>query len=161
MCHSNSRREKVAVPRRRFLSLACTGVLSATLIRSDPLLAAEGIAQPDRPQDEAFIARAFEMRRLAVGYGDQPYGAVVVLDGLIIGQSWSRVVMDHDPTAHAEMSAIRDAARRLRGRELAGAILYSSSRPCAMCEAAAAWAGISEMIFGRAVTRAGRPLLCR
>jgi tRNA(Arg) A34 adenosine deaminase TadA len=85
----------------------------------------------------------------------------VVLDDQIVGQSWSRVVLNHDPTTHAEMSAIRDAARRLKGRDLSGAILYSSSRPCAMCEAAAAWAGIAGMIHGKAATRAGRPQLCR
>lgn len=122
--------------------------------------APRGIAQPDSPGDAAFIARALEMRRLAVEMGDQPYGAVIVRDGAIIGQSWSRVILDQDPTGHAEIAAIRDAARRSGSRDLSGAVMYSSSRPCPMCEAAAFWAGIGQMIHGRDATSAGTPRLC-
>ena len=122
--------------------------------------AAEPILQPASPGDSAFVERAFEMRRLALDHGDQGYGAVVVRDGSIIGQSWSRVILDQDPTGHAEIAAIRDAARRLKSRDLSGAALYSSSRPCPMCEAAAYWAGIENMIHGRAAVGAGRPRLC-
>jgi tRNA(Arg) A34 adenosine deaminase TadA len=120
----------------------------------------DSIIQPDSKSDSAFIARAFDMRRLANDIGDQPYGAVVVKDGEIIGQSPSRVIVDHDPTAHAEMSALRDAARRNRAGVLSGAKLYSSSHPCAMCEAAAAWVGIVAMIHGEQATDAGRPDSC-
>ena len=119
------------------------------------------IIQPQTPDDQAFIARAFEMRRLAIENGDQAYGAVIVRDNVIIGQSWSRVILDKDPTGHAEISAIRDAARRLSDRNLDGAIMYSSSRPCPMCEAAAYWAGIEQLIFGQGAEHAGRPQLCR
>ncbi|MEX0347619.1 MAG: nucleoside deaminase [Rhizobiaceae bacterium] len=130
-----------------------------------PALAAssggENIVQPAAPDDMSFIERAFEMRRIATERGDQPYGAVVVREGHIIGQSWSRVIIDNDPTAHAEMAAIRDAAKRQSDRDLSGAILYSSSRPCPMCEAGAYWAGIESMIHGRGRSDAGRPLLCR
>ncbi|NNE79546.1 MAG: nucleoside deaminase, partial [Silicimonas sp.] len=80
------------------------------------------------------------MRQTAVERGDQAYSAVIVQNNQIVGQSWSRVVIDQDPTGHAEMSAIRDAARRLDSRNLTGATMYSSSRPCSMCEAAAYWA---------------------
>ncbi len=120
-----------------------------------------GIMQPSSPTDIAFIERALEMRRLAVEKGDQAYGAIIVRDGIIVGQSWSRVVLDEDPTGHAEMAAIRDAARRLDDRNLAGAIMYSSSRPCPMCEAAAYWAGISGMKYGQRADNAGAPRLCR
>ncbi len=123
--------------------------------------AAGDIDQPVDPGDAAFIRRAFEMRRLAIEQGDQAYGAVVVRAGRIVGQSWSRVILDRDPTGHAEMAAIRDAARRLDDRNLRRAILYSSSRPCPMCEAAAYWAGIEAMIHGEEATRAGPPRLCR
>ena len=119
------------------------------------------ISQPRFPGDTAFIKRAFEMRQLAINHGDQSYGAIIVRDNIIVGQSWSRVVIDRDPTAHAEMAAIRDAARRLMSRDLAGMQIYSSSRPCPMCEAAAYWAGIDEMVYGEAITYAGRPVLCR
>ncbi len=125
---------------------------------SEPL---QPIVQPPAATPDAMIDRAFRMRRIALDMGDQPFGAAVVRDGMIIGQSWSRVVIDEDPTAHAEMAAIRDASRRLGTRNLGGAILYSSSRPCPMCEAAAYWAGIDRMIFGRIAADAGVPKLCR
>jgi len=120
-----------------------------------------GIVQPVSPTDRGFIERAFEMRRLAVEYGDQAYGAVIVRDGIVIGQSWSRVVLDQDPTGHAEMAAIRDAARRQNERNLTDSIMYSSSRPCPMCEAAAYWAGIGAMMYGQSADNAGVPKLCR
>lgn len=107
------------------------------------------------------MARAFDMQRLAREKGDQAYGAVIVRDGIIVGQSWSRVVLDNDPTGHAEISAIRDATARLADRNLSGCTMYSSSRPCPMCEAAAYWAGIADMVHGRELKQAGAPQLCR
>ena len=118
------------------------------------------IAQPDRPSPRAFIDRAFEMRRRAEDSGDQAYGAIVVKDNAIIGQAPSRVVVDRDPTAHAEMEAIRDAAQRVGSRDLSGCVLYSSSKPCPMCEAAAYWARIKQLTFGRDMTDGGAPGLC-
>ena len=118
------------------------------------------IPQPKTADEMAFMQRAFDMRQRAVDYGDQAYGAVIVRDNIIVGQSWSRVILDQDPTAHAEMSAIRDAARRLNSRDLSGAVMYSSSRPCPMCEAGAYWAGIGQMLYGRKVNSAGSPKLC-
>ena len=119
------------------------------------------IPQPADPTPAAFIERAFAMRQAAVDKGDQAYGAVIVRDRVIIGQSWSRVILDSDPTAHAEMAAIRNAAWWQRDSGLRGTVMYSSSRPCPMCEAAAYWAGIGEMIHGRSMTSAGAPVLCR
>lgn len=119
------------------------------------------IAQPSEANVPAFIGRAFEMRQRAIDLGDQAYGAVVVRGGVVIGQSWSRVIIDGDPTGHAEIAAIRDTARRLGKRDLSGAVMYSSSRPCPMCEAAAYWAGIGEMVHGRNGDTAGAPKLCR
>jgi tRNA(Arg) A34 adenosine deaminase TadA len=151
--------------RRRLLSALGAGALLAVPLAPAPALAAReaggDIDQPVDPGDAAFIRRSLEMRRLAIDQGDQAYGAVVVRHGMIVGQSWSRVILDQDPTGHAEMSAIRDAARRLKDRNLHSAVLYSSSRPCPMCEAAAYWAGIEAMIFGEDATRAGPPRLCR
>jgi tRNA(Arg) A34 adenosine deaminase TadA len=95
-----------------------------------------------------FAARAEEMRRQALAAGDQPYGAVVVRDGQVVGLGPSRVVTAGDPTAHAEMEAIRDAARRLATRDLSGCALYSTSPPCRMCETAAYWAGIDGLFHG-------------
>lgn len=135
-----------------------TAALSSTSVSAG---GGDSILQPDVPDDAAFIARAFKLRNLATALGDQPYGAVVVRKNVIIGHSHSRVVVEHDPTGHAELAAIRDAARRLSDRDLSGSILYSSSRPCPMCEAAAYWANISEMKHGRDAASAGQPRLCR
>ena len=103
------------------------------------------------------MRRAQALRDEAVRAGDQPYGAVLLRGGEIVGAAGSRVVIAGDPTAHAEMEAIRDAARRLRTRDLAGCVLVSTSRACRMCEAAAAWAGVSGMVYGEALTDAGAP----
>lgn len=124
-------------------------------------LAITQIIQPARTAPEAYIERAFELRDQAVDSGDQAYGAAVVKDGKIIGQSQSLVVLNDDPSAHAEMSAIRDAARRVGRSGLRGATLYSSSRPCPMCEAAAFWAGLEGFHFGRGIEDGGAPRLCR
>lgn len=165
MKHHGSR-EKPACSRRALLTVATTALLVKGLGLGKPALAEtlvtseRPIIQPEIADDLAFIQRAFDMRQRAVDLGDQPYGAVIVRDGIVIGQSWSRVVLDGDPTQHAEMAAIRDAAQRSGSRDLSGAVMYSSSRPCPMCEAAAYWADIEEMIHGRAVHRAGRPALC-
>ena len=120
----------------------------------------DDIEQPARASDEAFIERAFEMRKRALQLGDQGYGAVLVRDGLIVAQSPSRVVTANDPSAHAEMETIRQAARNLGSRDLSGCTLYSSTAACPMCEAAAYWAGIERQVAGRGMTDGGRPRLC-
>jgi tRNA(Arg) A34 adenosine deaminase TadA len=103
------------------------------------------------------MRRAEALRDEAVRVGDQAFGAVVMRGDSIVGAAPSRVVTATDPTAHAEMEAIRDAARRLGTRDLSGCVLVSTSRPCRMCEAAAGWAGISRMVHGAALTDAGAP----
>jgi tRNA(Arg) A34 adenosine deaminase TadA len=113
-------------------------------------------ASPDAPERRWYEAAAAQ-RRIAESWGDQPYGAVVVLNGAVVGEGPSRVVRDRDPNAHAEREAIKDAQRRLGRAGLAGSVLYSTSRPCALCEAAAAAAGVSRMVFGAALSDAGPP----
>ena len=103
------------------------------------------------------MRRAEQLRDEALRAGDQPYGAVVLCGETIVGAARSRVVTHTDPTAHAEMEAIRDAARRLRTRDLSACVLVSTSRPCRMCEAAAGWAGMARMVHGDALTDAGAP----
>ncbi|MFO1068429.1 MAG: nucleoside deaminase [Geminicoccaceae bacterium] len=131
------------------------------LLATGVAVAAVPVAVPAQATPDGFMQRALAMREQAVASGDQAYGAVVVLDGRIVGEAPSAVVTRDDPTAHAEMEAIRDAARRLGRRDLGGAVLYSTSRPCPMCEAAAYWAGIAGMIHGSALTDAGAPGLGR
>jgi len=95
----------------RALFLYCAGAM-----RAQPSL---GQALPDRRDRAAFAARALALRDEAVRRGDQPYGAVVVRKGEIVGEGVSAVITDRDPTAHAEMVALRAAARRLASRDLA------------------------------------------
>ncbi|MET0632672.1 MAG: deaminase, partial [Xanthobacteraceae bacterium] len=111
-------------------------------------------APPSEHRD--FIDAAFKMKAEAVRLGDQPFGAVVVKDGRIIGYGPSRVILKQDTTAHAEREAIREAQARL-GTDLSGCLLYSTSRPCAACERAAAHAQIARMIHGADATDAGPP----
>ena len=122
------------------------------------LLVASGLAaQPQGP--DYFVEQAFRMREMAIESGDQPYGAIVVKNGRIVGEGVSAVITATDPTAHAEMQAIRDAARRLGTTDLSGCELYGTSRACAMCEAAAGFARISRLYYGRGPTEAGAPRL--
>ncbi len=120
---------------------------------------APAIVQPAAPGREGFMARAFEMRRLAVERGDQPYGAVIVQGQRIVGEGVSAVVTNVDPTAHAEMQAIRDAARRLGSTDLSKCEMYGTSRACPMCEAGAYWARIGKLYYGEGIADAGAPRL--
>jgi tRNA(adenine34) deaminase len=117
---------------------------------------ASGDSSAGRP-DHRWYEAAVAMKRLAESWGDQPYGAVLVLDGVLVGEGPSRVVKNRDTSAHAEREAIRDAQRRLGRLDLSGSLLYSTSRPCALCETAAATAGISRMYFGASLADAGAP----
>ena len=149
--------------RRRLLWAATLGLswIASPHRKAHAQTALENIPQPEDASPEAFVRRAFEMRDRASADGDQPYGAVIVDgSGRIVGQAPSRVVTNGDPTAHAEMEAIRDAARRLGSRDLSGHVMYSSSRPCPMCEAGAYWANLSEMVYGSGGSSAGAPRLC-
>jgi tRNA(adenine34) deaminase len=80
-----------------------------------------------------------------------------VLDGVVVGEGPSRVIKHGDPDAHAEREAIRDAQARLGRARLDGAVLYSTSRPCSLCESAAARAGVQRMYHGSAPIDAGQP----
>lgn len=142
----------------------------AALVPGAALLAASGhafaqtppaIVPPTSRTRDAFMSRAIALRDQAAQGGDQPFGAVVVKDGAIVGEGPSRVVINNDPTAHSEIEAIRDAARRLATRILAGCEIYASSRPCPMCEAAAYWAGIGRIFHGAEAADTGSPRLTR
>ena len=106
---------------------------------------------------QAFIDKAFEMKRLAESTGDQSYGAVVVRGDEIVGLGPSRVVVKKDVTAHAEREAVRDAQAKLGKSDLSGCVMYSTSRPCGDCERAAAQARIARMYYGPQGSDAGAP----
>ena len=94
--------------------------------------------------EQAFDAATSNMLR---GQGG-PFGAVIVKDGEVISVGWNKVTSSNDPTAHAEVTAIRNATEKLGTFDLSGATLYSSCEPCPMCYAAALWANIGEIYFG-------------
>jgi tRNA(Arg) A34 adenosine deaminase TadA len=103
------------------------------------------ILQPGERTRAGFFARARELRDQAAKEGDQSYGAVVVRDGAIVGEGRNYVVLESDPTAHAELLAVRDAARRLRTRDLSDCAVYSTATPCPMCQGALYWGRIRRV----------------
>jgi tRNA(Arg) A34 adenosine deaminase TadA len=119
--------------------------------------AAFGARAAPSADERQWIAAAERQKQRALGWGDQAYGAVLVHDGRIVGEGPSRVVQRNDPEAHAERVAIADAQQRLGRARLDGSTLYSTSRPCRRCEAAAARAGVARMVFGADATDAGTP----
>ena len=100
------------------------------------------IVQPQEQTKAGFLARAQALREQALKEGDQAYGAVVVRQGTIVGEGRNYVVLHSDPTAHAELLAVRDAARRLNTRDLSDCDVYSTATPCPMCQGALYWARI-------------------
>lgn len=151
MCQE--RRQQQAMPpasRRSVISQCAAAALGL-------LGLARSAAAADPHPDVKWYREAVAMLQLARSWGDQPYGAVLVLDGAIAGHGPSRVIRNGNPDAHAEREAIRDAQQRLGRDRLDGSLLYSTSRPCRVCEAAAAAAGVSRMYFGAGLVDAGRP----
>ncbi len=142
---------------RRCLILGTASILYPVLWSRSVLAQQSSTNLGENRFDEKWMARAEEVKRNAIDAGDQPYGAVVVKDGQIVGEGPSRVITDHDATAHAEMEAIRDASKRLGTRNLSGCVLYATSKPCRMCETAAYWAGISRFVYGSGLTDGGAP----
>ena len=98
--------------------------------------------------DEKHLRRAIELSQgNAEAATGGPFGAVVVRDGMIVGEGANRVITDFDPTAHAEVVAIRAACRQLGTYDLSGAVIYTSCEPCPMCLAAIMWARIDRMVY--------------
>jgi tRNA(adenine34) deaminase len=99
-------------------------------------------------KDAEFMRRALELARRAQDEGEVPVGAVVVQDEKIIGEGWNRPISASDPTAHAEVQAMRAAAAALRNYRLLGCTLYVTLEPCAMCVGAMFHARIRRVVFG-------------
>lgn len=105
--------------------------------------------------DRRWMQAALALARRAAGEGEVPVGALVVLDDAAIGQGWNRPIGACDPTAHAEIDALRDAARRVGNYRLVGATLYVTLEPCTMCVGALIHARIARLVFGAREPRAG------
>jgi len=103
------------------------------------------------PSDEDFMRHAIALSRRAMeGGAGGPFGAIVVQDGKVVSEGWNQVTSTNDPTAHAEVVAIRRACSALGRFDLRGAVLYTSCEPCPMCLAAAYWARLDAVVFGNA-----------
>jgi tRNA(adenine34) deaminase len=98
--------------------------------------------------DEAFMRRALELAARAQAENEVPIGAVVVLEDRVIGEGWNRPIAASDPTAHAEIQAMRAAAAKLGNYRLTGATLYVTLEPCDMCIGAMFHARIARAVFG-------------
>ncbi|WP_447037695.1 nucleoside deaminase [Streptomyces sp. DSM 118878] len=105
---------------------------------------------PENDQDREFLGLAIanSRRSLRPGSTAKPFGAVVVVGGEVVGDGVNSVVAANDPTAHAEVMALREAGRRLGRYSLGDAVLYSSSEPCPMCLVACYWAGVPRVVYG-------------
>jgi tRNA(adenine34) deaminase len=98
--------------------------------------------------DSAFMRRALELARRAAGEGEVPVGAVLVKDGAIVGEGWNRPIAASDPTAHAEIQALRAAAAALGNYRLPGTTLYVTLEPCEMCLGAMFHARVARAVYG-------------
>jgi tRNA(adenine34) deaminase len=105
--------------------------------------------------DLDFMRRALELAQRAALDQEVPVGALLVMNGTVIGEGWNRPIASHDPTAHAEIVALRAAALELRNYRLDKATLYVTLEPCAMCLGAALNARVSRVVFGAWDQKAG------
>lgn len=105
--------------------------------------------------DQQWMGEALTLARRAELDGEVPVGAIVVRDGRCIGQGWNRPIVESDPTAHAEIRALRDAGLQCGNYRLPGSVLYVTLEPCCMCAGAMFQARIARVVFGAPDPRAG------
>jgi tRNA(adenine34) deaminase len=105
--------------------------------------------------DEHFMRRALALAREAEAAGEVPVGAVIVREGAIVAEGWNQPIRAHDPSAHAEMIALRAAGQALGTYRLTDTTLYVTLEPCAMCAGAMVHARVRRLVFGAADPRAG------
>ncbi|WP_456380492.1 tRNA adenosine(34) deaminase TadA [Thiolapillus sp.] len=105
--------------------------------------------------DQVFMQRALELAHLAENQGEVPVGAVLVLENEIIGEGWNQPIGRHDPSAHAEIMALRDAGQRLQNYRLPQTTLYVTLEPCPMCAGAIVHARVGKLVFGARDPRSG------
>ncbi|MFP5506649.1 MAG: tRNA adenosine(34) deaminase TadA [Gammaproteobacteria bacterium] len=98
--------------------------------------------------DRHWMQHALALAARAEAMGEVPVGAVVVRDGAVLGEGWNRPIADHDPTAHAEIVALRAAARAAGNYRLPGSTLYVTLEPCLMCTGAMVHARVERLVFG-------------
>lgn len=134
----------------------------AVLARGDEVVWVEGVLRPDaggavliEDDDHRWMREALRLARDAAAVGELPVGALIVRDGVVLGQGANRTEGDHDPTAHAEVLALREAARRVGDWRLGGATLVVTLEPCPMCFGAILAAHVGRVVYGAPNLREG------
>jgi len=117
------------------------------------------MAETDK-DDIVFMNAALDEARAAAAQGEVPVGAIVIVDGHIVGRAGNRTIVDCDPTAHAEMVALRQAAQAVGNYRLLDAALYVTIEPCAMCAGAMVQARIARLIYGADDPKGGAVRTC-
>ncbi len=110
--------------------------------------------------DEHWMAQALALAEQAAGQGEVPVGAVLVLDDACIGSGWNRPIGRHDPSAHAEVMALRAAGEQLGNYRFAGTVLYVTLEPCLMCVGALVHARVARVVYGAADPKSGAVDTC-
>lgn len=112
-------------------------------------------ASATQADDERWMRHALALAQRAQDEGEVPVGAVLVRDGEILGEGWNRPIGTHDPSAHAEMMALRAGAQAARNYRLGGSTLYVTLEPCVMCAGAIVHARVTRLVYGAADPKAG------
>jgi tRNA(adenine34) deaminase len=112
-------------------------------------------ASSSPPQDELWMEEAIRCAQRALEIGEVPVGAVVVCGGNVVGRGWNRNLADNDPTAHAEIVALRDAGVHIGNHRLGDCELFATIEPCAMCAGALVHARIRRLVYGAEDPKAG------
>ena len=106
-------------------------------------------------EDAAWMELALEQARLAAAAGEVPVGALVIKDGEILGRGHNHNLRQNDPTAHAEIIALRQAATRMGNHRLAGCVMFATIEPCSMCAGAMVHARVARLVYGASDPKAG------
>jgi len=118
-------------------------------------LSSDRLSSDELSSDELWMEEALRSAQRALEAGEVPVGAVVVLDGRIIGRGWNRNVTDNDPSAHAEIIALREAGQNLGNHRLGDCTLFATIEPCSMCAGALIHARIRRLVYGADDPKAG------
>jgi len=122
---------------------------------TDQLLSADKLSSDELSPDELWMEEALRCAQRALEAGEVPVGAVVVCEGRVVGRGWNRNLADCDPTAHAEIVALREAGRNLGNHRLGDCELFATIEPCAMCAGAAVHARVRRLVYGADDPKAG------
>jgi len=112
-------------------------------------------SRDENQTDELWMEEALRCAQRALEAGEVPVGAIVICDQRVVGRGWNRNLTDHDPTAHAEIVALRDAGRNVGNHRLVDCALFATIEPCAMCAGAAVHARVRRLVYGADDPKAG------